>query len=386
MNILILVNDILYYTKMMVQEYKSILRAHKRNLKINNVELLCPGLNDWNYADKNIPIDELIYEKYGDKNFFNIITILPGNTFDLSFYKRSQNKNKKTALFMHMFEGRDYMSLTTFDHYWLDIAFYTSCNELYQDTLANFPSWKESVIAHYTQVGDVRCIENVNKDGNIKVLLTGSICSSDIYSFRKRLYTLLENNNIKDIHIRKHPGYLLEGISDEDIINKKIDFDLQDKQYEDYINQLKNSDIVICTSMKNGAQTTKYFEAALAGALIIGDIPSDEEDIFNEFVVKISDEQTDEEILNVINYWINNKEERIKRALTGQNIVKNKYTWDVYSNKLINCYNMWVNKKYGVIFSSFNLYENRCKTQKEIPKIEPWYSSYIYDYKNIKSE
>jgi hypothetical protein len=91
---------------------------------------------------------------------------------------------------------------------------------------------------------------------------------------------------------------------------------------------------------KNAAQTKKYFEAALAGILIIGDLPTDEEDIFSEFVVKIKEDNTDEEILNIINYWIDYKEERIKRTLKGQNIVKNKYTWDIYSNKLLNCYDM----------------------------------------------
>lgn len=375
-NVLILVNDILYYTRTMVREFVSLRDAFGRNPNYHHVVLWGPGFDGWEMTDLQVPLDRKIQEKFLDRDYFDLIVLFPGNQFNTSYYHREPGKSKKTALVMYLFEGRDYMSLTTIDHYWLDIAFYPSSTELYYDTLTKWPSWQEMVVSQLTQVADLRCSGDVNSFKPTDILYTGKAEPKEFYPIRERFLSLIQRG-LLNAKVRSHPGYFLQ-VTDEDIIQRKVDLDIQDAQFQDYIHDLQTAKIALCGGSLNRVQTTRIFEAALAGALVVGDIPADEESILRKFMVDVSPDESDERIVDTIHWWLDHEERRRAKALVGQKIVLEKYTWDAAVEKTMECYNRWRAGKYGVWFSEFTLYEDRMRNTQEPPKIEPWYSSYGY--------
>ncbi len=354
-----------------------IYEACKRNKNIEYVELLCPGLKDWKYENKNRPISEIIFEKYNDYYYFDIIILLPGNTFNIEFYKRKhRDEIKKTALFMALFEGFDYCSLTTLDSYGIDITFYPSNNELLDDYNAKFPSWEKMVVAQMTQVADKNFYHDASNKRNINVLNCGFTNMPDFYPLRTRFTEMINNKEI-DAVIREHPGYTLP-IKDTYILNKKVDPDCRDVEIENYKKQLTDTKILLVGASIRRCLMTKVCEGTLAGALIIGNIPYDDENTLKKFIVEVNMNHTNEYIKNIIKYWLEHDEERIMRVKIGQQIILEKYTWDIMTNKLVECYNKWINQEYCVMFTEFVSYRSRYKNKKEIPKIEKWYTSYLF--------
>ena len=67
----------------------------------------------------------------------------------------------------------------------------------------------------------------------------------------------------------------------------------------------------------------------MAGALIVGDVPSYEQSLFKDFVVEINRKDSDEKILNILKYWLLHNKERKARARLGQEIIlfKLQRTW-----------------------------------------------------------
>lgn len=73
--------------------------------------------------------------------------------------------------------------------------------------------------------------------------------------------------------------------------------------------------------LRNGladVRPQKYGEAAAAGCLIVGSIPLDRKADFEDFVVEIRNEMTDQEIVDTINHWLAHDAERAERAARGQ--------------------------------------------------------------------
>ena len=62
----------------------------------------------------------------------------------------------------------------------------------------------------------------------------------------------------------------------------------------------------------------KYGEAAAAGCLIIGSIPLDRKTDFEDFVVEIRNDMSDQQIIDTINHWLARDGERAERAARGQ--------------------------------------------------------------------
>lgn len=55
-------------------------------------------------------------------------------------------------------------------------------------------------------------------------------------------------------------------------------------------------------------------------------------------MVEINEDDTDEKIIQTINWWATHDKERIHRAKIGQNIVLQKYTYDAYVEQMISSF------------------------------------------------
>ncbi len=67
------------------------------------------------------------------------------------------------------------------------------------------------------------------------------------------------------------------------------------------------------TSSRRNYALRKYHEAAMAGALLIGNVPNERQEEFREYMAEINLEDSNQTIASTIQWWLDHEEERIKR-------------------------------------------------------------------------
>eukprot|EP01116_Phalansterium_solitarium_P006202 TRINITY_DN18502_c0_g1_i1.p1 TRINITY_DN18502_c0_g1~~TRINITY_DN18502_c0_g1_i1.p1 ORF type:complete len:457 (+),score=128.23 TRINITY_DN18502_c0_g1_i1:230-1600(+) len=160
----------------------------------------------------------------------------------------------------------------------------------------------------------------------IDVLITGSTQSS-MYPFRNMLLDMVKNGEIA-AKVLPHPGYTEQLSDDVTVLHRNgITANSSDAQLRAYADTLKTSKIVLCTRPVRQLSLRKYTEAAMAGALVIGNIPlSDRSNEFREYVVEIDQSWPRSHIAETIRWWLEHDEARLQRAAIGQNVAVAKYT------------------------------------------------------------
>ena len=129
-----------------------------------------------------------------------------------------------------------------------------------------------------------------------------------------------------------------------------------DAQVADYANMLRRSKIALFDSSVFRYQYQKYPEAALAGTLIIADLPAQDEELWKRIVVPVSMHDSDNVLIETVKWWIEHDEERKARALAGQRAVAAKYTYDHAVDVLLQSYHRYKSGLYGFWFPySFSL-------------------------------
>ena len=86
----------------------------------------------------------------------------------------------------------------------------------------------------------------------------------------------------------------------------------------------KASKLVVVTSSTYGRTFAKYIEAALAGCLVVGDLPQRQRNFLSKFVVEINMDDSDDHILGILRWWLEHDAERRERALwvNGSSCIK----------------------------------------------------------------
>jgi hypothetical protein len=141
---------------------------------------------------------------------------------------------------------------------------------------------------------------NTNVDKDIDILISG-IITKEHYPLKYRLVELINKNKNTTlskycIFTHKHPGYK----------NSYSFTSIHQIQYNNIINRSK---LCLCCTSKYNYRLGKYVEIPMAGSVILGDLPyTDKKDKFNNFIVEINMNMSDEEILNKIIYVLDNNE------------------------------------------------------------------------------
>ena len=102
-------------------------------------------------------------------------------------------------------------------------------------------------------------------------------------------------------------------------------------QVQAYADHLGRAKIAVVDSSRYRYPLSKYTEAALAGALVLGDMPELPPPGFAEFVVPIDRRASDRTIMETISGWLDNEPLRIRRAERGRRIVLARYTQEHYA-------------------------------------------------------
>ena len=93
------------------------------------------------------------------------------------------------------------------------------------------------------------------------------------------------------IRVRVHPTYAMPNES----------FAIQ--QTIDYAADLKRAKIVLVGRSSRNFALRKYPEAAMAGALVLGDIPDERMSEFRSWLVEADYEESDEQLLAKARFW-----------------------------------------------------------------------------------
>lgn len=164
---------------------------------------------------------------------------------------------------------------------------------------------------------------------DIDILLSG-VCKEKHYPLKCRLLTLLKKYKKTalakyKIIIHQHPGY-----------NHMDSF--KNKNQIEYNNLINRSKICVACTSKHKYRLGKYVEIPMAGSLILGDIPYEDQENFRKFVLEVNLTDTDEQILSIIKYALDNYNLMQNNIAYGIQWAKN-HTTERYVNDLYNIVN-----------------------------------------------
>jgi glycosyltransferase involved in cell wall biosynthesis len=189
------------------------------------------------------------------------------------------------------------------------------------------PEWKGQVesIAHCaaTEVFGTAALPPEERD--IPVLFTGAITSRldpDLYPLRSRFDALMTDGRIPGERRIKPP-------------NRTGGLEGTESQLRDYASHLARARILVTDGTRHRYPLAKYTEAAMAGTLVIGTLPLLPPPGFEDFVVPVDFDMSDDELVETVHYWLDNEDERAERAERGRQIVLENYTQDHYAGRFI---------------------------------------------------
>jgi len=182
-------------------------------------------------------------------------------------------------------------------HHYNDFLKY---KEIYQDD-----EDKKFVYIPHCANNNVFRVLDVHKD--IDILISG-VLKEKHYPLKHRLYNLIKSHRETtlsqyNIVLHEHPSYH----------NKQSFQNVSQIEYNAIINRSKLC--LACTS-KHKYRLGKYVEIPMAGSVILGDLPFEDER-FKDFVVEVNNTMSDTEILEIIKNTLNNPYEINEKRSIG---------------------------------------------------------------------
>jgi hypothetical protein len=179
------------------------------------------------------------------------------------------------------------------------------------------------IIAHAPCCADTKSFSApVTGPRSVDVLLAGS--SWEHYPIRRRFHNLLHSNKsqlIKGTTFEKtHPGWF----PDQNFTTNNTEtwkearpfFRSKIIQIDEYSRMLKNAKIVVTDSSTMGYALQKFSEIAMAGSLIVGTLPHERSYFLKKFVISLDFNDSDDHIIDTINYWLRHPKERIFHGMS----------------------------------------------------------------------
>ena len=293
--------------------------------------------------DNDLPLRENIRQKFGREDYFDVIYIFgnfrPSELFELA---------DMGAVTAHReFECFDARCKGIFDNghykvsqlsYMVDMHFYIS------DSFSR-------VISHSPHCADPGRVFSASRDAArpIDLYLAGAISAA--YPLRQRWVAFSDQLKLP-ITYRTHPTYFSEPfVKYEPWSEKHVDLvRTREEQVLSYAQDLKQAKILLTDSSVYKYALMKYIEATMAGCLIIGYIPNDFPDMYRQFVVEVDKSMTDDQLIEIVNYWLENSAERIERVRKGQQLLMPEFTWDTSVDRLIDSVNAYRAGRYGMYY------------------------------------
>jgi hypothetical protein len=155
----------------------------------------------------------------------------------------------------------------------------------------------------------------------VPVLLTGSL-GSKFYPLRTRCAELMRSGRLPG-ELRPHPGYRTQTAADTR------------DQFVDYAQHLGRSRIALVCGIKFDYALAKYPEAAMAGCLLIGDVPRELHHTLGRYMVQIDPDMPDGQIVKEIQWWVEHDDEARELAAAGQKLALSEFTMERYAEQFV---------------------------------------------------
>lgn len=159
------------------------------------------------------------------------------------------------------------------------------------------------------------------KQRDIDLLLTGAINDST-YPLRHKWEQIIHSGRAPGrCEARRHPGYWMRDVRHCDEV---VDI---------YAGLLKRSRIhLVCGSVYR-YPLAKYVESAMAGCLVIGDMPLEAPPEYDKLMVAVPHDAGESELVGALRHWVDNKqrEEVARRAMAAREIALKHYTCQHYA-------------------------------------------------------
>ena len=282
-----------------------------------------------------------------------VVELPPTHRFDavLTFDRCGEIGIERSTFHDHAMPGVD---ASTTRVRWEHECRFDSCGECaqradvflapYVDELAQFepslarPAESQRVVVRTVHTAEPQIFEHsARRERDIAVLLTGRM-DPDKYAFRRRLARLLPamctsaRIDAAACVLRAHPGYWDQQCSSlASCAERGINKSRSVLQTKDYASQLARARVVLVTSSTYRYPLAKYVEAAMAGALIVGDMPFEQESHRTgvaSMVVELAPEMTDAQIVSTVGWWLAHDAERWAKAEQAQQLALSSFTWD----------------------------------------------------------
>ena len=85
-----------------------------------------------------------------------------------------------------------------------------------------------------------------------------------------------------------------------------------------YIDIAKNSKVLLTGASSVFYSLQKFSEFSAAGGLMISTIPQDRSDQFRQFIIEVSLDMSDNELISIVEKWLRDKEGRLQKTKIGQ--------------------------------------------------------------------
>jgi len=239
-------------------------------------------------------------------------------------------------------------SIAMADVKYVDLAFFAYAREMrfFSDAAQSrlFVSHKQDASELLFKPGGQR---------DIDVLLVGSENYIN-YPLRNRIFKLHEKGLIKGA-MRYIPAVLRRNLNQTGpqlpTWETSQTREQNEAQVRTYAAMLARSKIVIVTVSINNYALKKYFEAAMSGALLIGDVPCESSEEFRSYMIEISRSDSDAFILQTIEWWRTHDTEREGRAKLGQQLVHSKYRTTLFLDRMLHKAEEFLNGSRGIHYS-----------------------------------
>ncbi|XWV26189.1 hypothetical protein QJ857_gp0889 [Tupanvirus soda lake] len=195
------------------------------------------------------------------------------------------------------------------------------CDELVK--IVNYVKCKSYVLSLHV---DTNIYKNLGLNRDIDVLIYGADLYK-VYPLRNKIKKVVREMKIKYHIIEPSPAY------NPNTCNEGL------------ANLLNRSWLTVCTASVFDYLVLKYFEASACGSVVIGNMPTQGKNIWENNYIDIPNDASDDQIKNIITNALSNKKmlEKIGNHMSRK--IANEYNYETYALKLKNiCENIIKNQ------------------------------------------
>jgi hypothetical protein len=158
-------------------------------------------------------------------------------------------------------------------------------------------------------------------DRTVSVLLSGAL-RSRFYPLRRRCAQLIRSGQLPG-EIREHPGKRTAGA------------DATREQFVDYAQHLGRTRVALVLGITFDYALAKYPEAAMAGCLLVGEIPRELYATLGRYMVQIEPNMPDAQIVKEVQWWVDHDSEAQELAASSQKLALSQFTMERYAAQFV---------------------------------------------------